>query len=85
MATKSLKLQVLYEDNHLIIVNKPPKIPVQGDRTGDLSLIDIAKNCGADFVTYKEAEMHEATCVSRGMGGPPGGMGGPPPMQSAPM
>mgnify|MGYP001193269838 FL=1 len=38
-----MKNWILYEDNHLIIVNKPPKIPVQGDRTGDLSLIDIAK------------------------------------------
>ena len=38
-----MKNWILHEDNHLIIVNKPPKIPVQGDRTGDLSLIDIAK------------------------------------------
>ena len=35
-----MKNWILHEDNHLIIVNKPPKIPVQGDRTGDLSLID---------------------------------------------
>jgi len=38
-----MKTWILYEDNHIIIVNKPPKIPVQGDKTGDPSLIDIAK------------------------------------------
>ena len=38
-----MKSWILYEDNHLIIVNKPPKIPVQGDQTGDTTLIDIIK------------------------------------------
>lgn len=36
-------LQVLYEDNHLIIVNKRPGDIVQGDKTGDLPLSDIVK------------------------------------------
>ena len=36
-------LEVLYEDNHLLIVNKPPGVLVQGDKTGDLPLVDIAK------------------------------------------
>ncbi|MDD3875788.1 MAG: RluA family pseudouridine synthase [Bacteroidales bacterium] len=34
---------ILFEDNHLIIVNKPPTIIVQGDKTGDVTLIDIVK------------------------------------------
>ena len=38
-----MKNWVLYEDNHLIIVNKPPRIPVQGDKTGDETLLDIIK------------------------------------------
>jgi len=38
-----MKDWILYEDNHIIIVNKPPKIPVQGDRTGDTTLLDIVK------------------------------------------
>lgn len=38
-----MKSWVLYEDNHLIIVNKPPRIPVQGDKTGDETLLDIIK------------------------------------------
>lgn len=35
---------ILYEDNHLLVVNKPPGILVQGDITGDVPLVDIAKN-----------------------------------------
>jgi 23S rRNA pseudouridine1911/1915/1917 synthase len=35
---------VLYEDNHLLIVNKSPGIPSQGDSSGDLSLIELCKN-----------------------------------------
>ena len=34
---------VLYEDNHIIIVNKPACIPVQEDKTQDTSLVDIVK------------------------------------------
>jgi len=36
-------LQVIYEDNHLIVVNKLPGQIVQGDKTGDKSLLDIVK------------------------------------------
>ena len=39
-----MKNWVLYEDNHLIIVNKPSRIPVQGDKTGDETLLDIVKS-----------------------------------------
>jgi len=38
-----LKSQVLYEDNHLIIINKKPSQIVQGDKTGDISLADLVK------------------------------------------
>lgn len=34
---------VQYEDNHLLIVNKDAGLLVQGDRTGDVTLIDQAK------------------------------------------
>ncbi len=36
-------LQVLYEDNHIIVVNKRPGDIVQGDKTGDKPLSDIVK------------------------------------------
>lgn len=34
----------LYEDNHIIIVNKVPGEIVQGDKTGDKPLSDIVKD-----------------------------------------
>lgn len=37
------KLNILYEDNHLIIVNKSNSDLVQGDKTGDVSLLDKVK------------------------------------------
>ena len=36
-------MQVLYEDNHIIIVNKESGEIVQGDKTGDTPLSDIVK------------------------------------------
>ena len=37
------KLEVLFEDNHLIVVNKLPGQLVQGDKTGDAPLGDLVK------------------------------------------
>lgn len=39
----SKNLDVLYEDNHLIAINKRPGDIVQGDKTGDTPLSDIVK------------------------------------------
>ncbi len=36
-------MDILYEDNHLIIINKPAGVLVQGDKTGDICLIDELK------------------------------------------
>lgn len=36
-------LNILFEDNHLLIVNKPAGLLVQGDATGDISLLDEGK------------------------------------------
>ena len=47
MATKVLSnksnLQILYEDNHIIIINKRAGDIVQGDKTGDKPLSEITK------------------------------------------
>lgn len=47
MASKILStpknLQILYEDNHLIAINKRPGDIVQGDKTGDLPLSEVVK------------------------------------------
>ena len=36
-------LDVLFEDNHVLAVNKPPRLLTAGDRTGDVSLLDLAR------------------------------------------
>lgn len=36
-------MEVLYEDNHIIIVNKAAGEIVQGDKTGDSTLADAVK------------------------------------------
>ncbi len=36
-------LEVVYEDNHLIAVNKPNRVLVHGDETGDRTLADVVK------------------------------------------
>ena len=41
--TNKDNLQVLYEDNHIIIVNKRAGDIVQGDKTGDQPLSDVVK------------------------------------------
>ncbi|GAA4898645.1 RNA pseudouridine synthase [Flaviramulus aquimarinus] len=42
-------LQVLYEDNHIIIINKRAGDIVQGDKTGDKPLSDVVK----EYIKYK--------------------------------
>ncbi|MCL2671085.1 MAG: RNA pseudouridine synthase [Clostridiales bacterium] len=34
---------ILYEDNHLLVVIKPPNLPVQADASGDLDLLTLCK------------------------------------------
>ena len=37
-------LKVLYEDNHIIIVEKKPNIPSQADKTGDMDMLTLIKD-----------------------------------------
>ena len=44
--TKDIKyyvknLKVLYEDNHVIVIEKPADILSQGDKTGDIAITDV--------------------------------------------
>ncbi|MCY0969800.1 RluA family pseudouridine synthase [Chryseobacterium wangxinyae] len=39
-----MKEQILYEDNHLLVINKKVGQLVQGDKTGDEPLLDSIKN-----------------------------------------
>ena len=44
MKRKLPPYQVVYEDNHLLIINKDPGVLVQSDRTGDESLVEMLRN-----------------------------------------
>ena len=37
------KLNVIYEDNHIIVVEKQPNIPSQADKTEDIDMLTIIK------------------------------------------
>jgi 23S rRNA pseudouridine1911/1915/1917 synthase len=47
--TKLSEENILFEDNHLIIINKLPSQIVQGDKTGDRPLSDLVK----DYIKVK--------------------------------
>ena len=38
------KLKILYEDNHIIVVEKPPNVPSQADKTTDEDMLTIIKS-----------------------------------------
>lgn len=48
MRSTPQNLDVLFEDNHLLIVNKKPGDIVQGDKTGDTPLVDVCKSYVAE-------------------------------------
>ena len=37
------KLKVIFEDNHIIVVEKKPNIPSQSDKTGDMDMLTLVK------------------------------------------
>lgn len=42
--SKKQSISILFEDNHIIVVNKPAGLLVQGDKTGDETLADLVKD-----------------------------------------
>ena len=42
-------LEILFEDNHVLAVNKPAGLLVHGDETGDITLADLAK----EYIKHK--------------------------------
>lgn len=63
-------MQVIYEDNHIIVVNKSPGEIVQGDKTGDTPLSEIVKG----YIKEKYAKPGNVFCgvvhrIDRPVGG----------------
>ncbi len=52
-------MNILYEDNHLIAVEKPPNMPVQGDASGDADLLSAIKA----YIKTKYNKPGEAFCA----------------------
>ena len=50
--------QILYEDNHLIAINKLPGQITQGDKTGDPCLADLVK----DYLRQRDAKPGNVYC-----------------------
>lgn len=42
-------IKVIYEDNHIIVVEKTPNIPSQEDKTGDIDMLSLVK----DYIKVK--------------------------------
>ncbi|NLM12707.1 MAG: RluA family pseudouridine synthase [Epulopiscium sp.] len=38
-----MEIRVIYEDAHIIVVEKPPKVPSQQDKTGDMDMLSLLK------------------------------------------
>lgn len=51
-------MEIVYEDNHLIAVNKPAGMLCQGDNTGDIPLTERV----ADFLKQRENKPGQAFC-----------------------
>lgn len=50
------KINIIYEDNHLLVIEKPVNIPVQKDNTNDIDLITMLK----DYRKHHENKSGEA-------------------------
>ena len=43
MGDGKVMINIIYEDNHLLVVEKPINVPVQGDKSGDEDLLTMLK------------------------------------------
>ena len=47
-------LDILFEDNHIIVVNKPQNVPTQSDSSGDKDLLTMVK----EYIKEKSAHIN---------------------------
>ena len=43
MGDGKVMINIIYEDNHLLVVEKPINVPVQADKSGDEDLLTMLK------------------------------------------
>ena len=51
---KKMKINVLYEDNHVLVVEKPLNVLSQGDNTKDKDLLTMVK----EYIKENDLEIH---------------------------
>ena len=54
------KIKVIYEDNHIIVVEKPVNVPSQSDKTGDMDVLSMIKE-------YLKEKYHKSGNVYLGL------------------
>ena len=60
-------MTVLYEDNHIIAVNKTCNEIVQGDKTGDTPLSEMVKAYIKDICQSEGRSVSETVCQRSGL------------------
>lgn len=58
MAVKGKPFHVVYEDNHIVIVNKSSGVLVQGDKSGDKPLVELVR----DYIKKKYDKQGNVFC-----------------------
>ena len=48
-------MEILFEDNHIIVVQKPQNVLSQGDETGDQDMLGMVKN----YIKEKYQKQHK--------------------------
>ena len=59
LANENQRLQIIYQDHHLIAVNKPARVPVASEDSGDVTLLDLVRNWNQE----RQVEGKKGYCV----------------------
>ena len=57
------KINIIYEDNHILVVEKPINIPVQEDSTKDIDLLTILKKYLKDMTQNFIHHLYQAQLI----------------------
>ncbi|TCK93263.1 ribosomal large subunit pseudouridine synthase D [Natranaerovirga hydrolytica] len=64
-----MDFEILFEDQHVIVVTKPPKVPSQKDKTNDMDLLSMIKEYLKKQYTIKEPYVALMHRLDRPVGG----------------
>ena len=64
-----MDIKIIYEDKHIIVAKKPPKVPSQSDKSGDMDMLTWLKNYLMDKYNVKNPYMGLLHRLDRPVGG----------------